>query len=105
MCVLSALLAEGPGVLVCVGPRLPGPGPRLRQVVTCILCQEEEEVRADGRAMVLAAFVQRSTVLSKDRSRSPPDPGRGAGPHRGAGASEGRAAPPPTQLEGRGLRV
>uniref|UniRef100_A0A8C5BP86 E3 ubiquitin-protein ligase n=1 Tax=Gadus morhua TaxID=8049 RepID=A0A8C5BP86_GADMO len=67
-------LAEDPEVLVCVGPRLPGPGPRRRQVVTCILCQEEEEVRAAGRAMVLAAFVQRSTVLSKNRTRSPPDP-------------------------------
>ncbi|XP_056465320.1 E3 ubiquitin-protein ligase UBR2 isoform X1 [Gadus chalcogrammus] len=70
----SAPLAEDPEVLVCVGPRLPGPGPRRRQVVTCILCQEEEEVRAAGRAMVLAAFVQRSTVLSKNRTRSPPDP-------------------------------
>ncbi|KAJ3610249.1 hypothetical protein NHX12_022343 [Muraenolepis orangiensis] len=65
---------KGPEVLVCVGPRLPGPGPRRRQVVTCILCQEEEEVRANGRAMVLAAFVQRSTVLSKNRTRGPPDP-------------------------------
>ncbi|CAL8258816.1 unnamed protein product [Lota lota] len=70
----GALLTEDPEVLVCVGPRLPGPGPRRRQVVTCILCQEEEEVRANGRAMVLAAFVQRSTVLSKNRTRSPPDP-------------------------------
>uniref|UniRef100_A0A8C4YW10 E3 ubiquitin-protein ligase n=1 Tax=Gadus morhua TaxID=8049 RepID=A0A8C4YW10_GADMO len=70
----SGPLAEDPEVLVCVGPRLPGPGPRRRQVVTCILCQEEEEVRAAGRAMVLAAFVQRSTVLSKNRTRSPPDP-------------------------------
>ncbi|KAG7260794.1 hypothetical protein CRUP_006366 [Coryphaenoides rupestris] len=72
----SSIFAEGPEVLVCVGPRLPGPGPRRRQVVTCILCQEEEEVKADGRAMVLAAFVQRSTVLSKNRTRSPPDPER-----------------------------
>ncbi|KAM4607650.1 LOW QUALITY PROTEIN: E3 ubiquitin-protein ligase UBR2 [Polymixia lowei] len=59
--------------LVCVGPRrcVRGEG---RRVVTCILCQEEQEVRATGRAMVLAAFVQRSTVLSRNRSRAPPDP-------------------------------
>uniref|UniRef100_A0A3P8UV54 E3 ubiquitin-protein ligase n=1 Tax=Cynoglossus semilaevis TaxID=244447 RepID=A0A3P8UV54_CYNSE len=47
-----------------------------RQLVTCILCQEEQEVRASGRAMVLASFVQRSTVLSKNRRRSLPNPER-----------------------------
>uniref|UniRef100_A0A4W6E081 E3 ubiquitin-protein ligase n=1 Tax=Lates calcarifer TaxID=8187 RepID=A0A4W6E081_LATCA len=47
-----------------------------RQLVTCILCQEEQEVRGHGRAMVLAAFVQRSTVLSKNRRRNLPDPER-----------------------------
>lgn len=50
-----------------------GPGqtqvPEQRQFVTCILCQEEQEVKVESRAMVLAAFVQRSTVLSKDRSK------------------------------------
>ncbi|CAB1343582.1 unnamed protein product [Coregonus sp. 'balchen'] len=46
--------------LVCVGPRRSCPREK-RQVVTCILCQEEQEIRADGKAMVLAAFVQRST--------------------------------------------
>nr|XP_056709117.1 E3 ubiquitin-protein ligase UBR2 isoform X1 [Euleptes europaea] len=45
-----------------------------RQVVTCILCQEEQEVKVDNRAMVLAAFIQRSTVLSKNRSKVIPDP-------------------------------
>ncbi|XP_060129020.1 E3 ubiquitin-protein ligase UBR2 isoform X2 [Zootoca vivipara] len=45
-----------------------------RQVVTCILCQEEQEVKVDNRAMVLAAFVQRSAVLSKNRSKVIPDP-------------------------------
>ncbi|XP_029925864.1 E3 ubiquitin-protein ligase UBR2 isoform X3 [Myripristis murdjan] len=58
---------------VCVGPRRSGGGDR-RQLVTCILCQEEQEVRGQGRAMVLAAFVQRSTVLSKNRGRAPPNP-------------------------------
>lgn len=46
-----------------------------RQVVTCILCQEEEEVKVDSRAMVLATFVQRSTVLSKNRNKIIQDPG------------------------------
>ncbi|XP_059215811.1 E3 ubiquitin-protein ligase UBR2 [Centropristis striata] len=60
-------------VQVCVGPRRRG-GAERRQLVTCILCQEEQEVRGHGRAMVLAAFVQRSTVLSKNRRRNLPDP-------------------------------
>ncbi|XP_008292060.1 E3 ubiquitin-protein ligase UBR2 isoform X2 [Stegastes partitus] len=60
---------------VCVGPRRLG-GAERRQLVTCILCQEEQEVKGHGRAMVLAAFVQRSTILSKDRSRNLPDPER-----------------------------
>uniref|UniRef100_A0A8C9ZSU4 E3 ubiquitin-protein ligase n=1 Tax=Sander lucioperca TaxID=283035 RepID=A0A8C9ZSU4_SANLU len=58
---------------VCVGPKRVG-GAERRQLVTCILCQEEQEVRGHGRAMVLAAFVQRSTVLSKNRRRNLPDP-------------------------------
>uniref|UniRef100_A0A8C5T726 E3 ubiquitin-protein ligase n=1 Tax=Malurus cyaneus samueli TaxID=2593467 RepID=A0A8C5T726_9PASS len=45
-----------------------------RQVVMCILCQEEQEVKVDSRAMVLAAFIQRSTVLSKNRNKITPDP-------------------------------
>lgn len=36
---------------------------------TCILCQEEHEITHNGRAMVLAGFVQRSTVLSKSRGK------------------------------------
>ncbi|XP_017164327.1 E3 ubiquitin-protein ligase UBR2 [Poecilia reticulata] len=60
---------------ICVGPRRVG-GAERRQLVTCILCQEEQEVRGHGRAMVLAAFIQRSTVLSKNRSRGVPDPER-----------------------------
>ncbi|XP_038154289.1 E3 ubiquitin-protein ligase UBR2 [Cyprinodon tularosa] len=58
---------------ICVGPRRMGWAER-RQSVTCILCQEEQEVRSHGRAMVLAAFVQRSTVLSQNRGCSLPDP-------------------------------
>uniref|UniRef100_A0A7N6F9T1 E3 ubiquitin-protein ligase n=1 Tax=Anabas testudineus TaxID=64144 RepID=A0A7N6F9T1_ANATE len=44
-------------------------GAQRHQLVTCILCQEEQELRGHGRAMVLAAFVQRSTVLSKNQRR------------------------------------
>lgn len=36
---------------------------------TCILCREEQEVTSAGRCLVLAAYVQRSTVLSKNRER------------------------------------
>ncbi|XP_051504014.1 E3 ubiquitin-protein ligase UBR2 isoform X2 [Myxocyprinus asiaticus] len=62
-------------VLVCVGPRRwRAGGSDRRQMVTCILCQEEQEIRSDGRAMVLAAFVQRSTVMSKNRKRPPHNP-------------------------------
>uniref|UniRef100_A0A3B3CFX9 E3 ubiquitin-protein ligase n=1 Tax=Oryzias melastigma TaxID=30732 RepID=A0A3B3CFX9_ORYME len=57
---------------VCVGPRRVG-GSERRQQVICILCQEEQEVTGVGQAMVLAAFVQRSTVLSRNRHwRDPP---------------------------------
>uniref|UniRef100_A0A8C2EYH2 E3 ubiquitin-protein ligase n=1 Tax=Cyprinus carpio TaxID=7962 RepID=A0A8C2EYH2_CYPCA len=62
--------------LFCVGPRRwRAGGSDRRQVVTCILCQEEQEIRIDGKAMVLAAFVQRSTVMSKNRKRPPHNPG------------------------------
>ncbi|XP_030626324.1 E3 ubiquitin-protein ligase UBR2 isoform X2 [Chanos chanos] len=59
---------------VCVGPRRCRAGGEGRQVVTCILCQEKQEIRANGRAMVLAAFIQRSTVMSKNRKRPPYNP-------------------------------
>ncbi|XP_072565835.1 E3 ubiquitin-protein ligase UBR2 isoform X4 [Paramormyrops kingsleyae] len=75
----SASLEHSPSspdaALLCVGPRRTRPTEK-RQVVTCILCQEEQEIRGDGRAMVLAAFVQRSTVMSRNRHRPPPNPER-----------------------------
>lgn len=68
----SATLDSSPpvsdAVLTALGPaqtQVPEP----RHFVTCILCQEEQEVTVESRAMVLAAFVQRSTVLSKDRTK------------------------------------
>lgn len=36
---------------------------------SCILCQEQQEVSTKGRAVVMTAFVQRSTVLSKSRGK------------------------------------
>ncbi|ESO96461.1 hypothetical protein LOTGIDRAFT_115669, partial [Lottia gigantea] len=38
-------------------------------MATCILCQEEQEVCVNGKAMVLAAYIQRSTVLSQNRTK------------------------------------
>lgn len=35
----------------------------------CILCQEDQEITYNGRAMVLSAFVQRSSVLSQSRGK------------------------------------
>ncbi|CAH1958819.1 unnamed protein product [Acanthoscelides obtectus] len=38
------------------------------QTFTCILCQEEEKVTADGPTLVMAAFVQQATILCQNRS-------------------------------------
>uniref|UniRef100_A0A3Q1G0S1 E3 ubiquitin-protein ligase n=1 Tax=Acanthochromis polyacanthus TaxID=80966 RepID=A0A3Q1G0S1_9TELE len=43
-----------------------------REVLTCILCQEEQEVAGQAPAMVLTACVQRSTVLTQCRGKIPP---------------------------------
>ncbi|CAH1264235.1 UBR2 [Branchiostoma lanceolatum] len=41
---------------------------------TCILCQEDQEVSVGNKCVVLAAYVQRSTALSKSRGRVLEDP-------------------------------
>uniref|UniRef100_A0A8C9PXW8 E3 ubiquitin-protein ligase n=1 Tax=Spermophilus dauricus TaxID=99837 RepID=A0A8C9PXW8_SPEDA len=73
----SAVLDNSPVVsdvkLIALGPAQTQV-PEQRQFVTCILCQEEQEVKVESRAMVLAAFVQRSTVLSKNRRKFIQDP-------------------------------
>nr|CAD7425225.1 unnamed protein product [Timema monikensis] len=50
----------------------------LERTYTCILCQEDQTVTADSPALVLAAFVQQSTVLSQQRGEelalNEPDP-------------------------------
>ncbi|XP_053540498.1 E3 ubiquitin-protein ligase UBR2-like [Ictalurus punctatus] len=63
------------GALVCVGPRpWRARGGERRQMEMCILCHEAQEILPDGTTMVLAAFVQRSTVMSKNRKRPPHNP-------------------------------
>ncbi|KAI0239314.1 E3 ubiquitin-protein ligase UBR2 [Lamellibrachia satsuma] len=41
---------------------------------TCILCQEKQEITHNERAMVLASFIHKSTVLSKSRGKVIEDP-------------------------------
>ncbi|XP_078262328.1 E3 ubiquitin-protein ligase UBR1 [Rhinoraja longicauda] len=53
---------------VALGP-MQGATAAEKILLTCILCQEEQEVKTDEMAMVLAACVQRSTALTKKRSR------------------------------------
>ncbi|XP_076833759.1 E3 ubiquitin-protein ligase UBR1 [Brachyhypopomus gauderio] len=54
---------------VAVGPQQ-GVGSSDCESLTCILCQEEQEVQALAPAMVLTACVQRSTVLTQSRGKS-----------------------------------
>uniref|UniRef100_A0A8B9KV12 E3 ubiquitin-protein ligase n=1 Tax=Astyanax mexicanus TaxID=7994 RepID=A0A8B9KV12_ASTMX len=54
---------------VAVGPQQ-GVCPADWEALTCILCQEEQEVQAQAPAMVLTACVQRSTVLTQYRGRT-----------------------------------
>ncbi|KAM3594627.1 uncharacterized protein V6R79_011104 [Siganus canaliculatus] len=63
---------------VAVGPHR-GSTPTDREVLTCILCQEEQEVVAQAPAMVLTACVQRSTVLTQCRGTIPTNKPDGAG--------------------------
>ncbi|XP_061698857.1 E3 ubiquitin-protein ligase UBR1 [Syngnathoides biaculeatus] len=55
---------------IAVGPHR-GSTPVDRDVLTCILCQEEQEVASQAPAMVLTACVQRSTVLTQCRGKIP----------------------------------
>ncbi|CAF1488990.1 unnamed protein product, partial [Adineta steineri] len=40
-----------------------------KQLLTCIFCQENSEVKLNSEALVLSAYVQNSRVLSKNRTR------------------------------------
>ncbi|XP_071444389.1 E3 ubiquitin-protein ligase UBR2 isoform X2 [Hetaerina americana] len=56
---------------IAFGPRQTPPV-GFQKRYTCILCQEEEDVvRGSKHALVLSAFVQRSTVLCLERDRVP----------------------------------
>ncbi|XP_053191479.1 E3 ubiquitin-protein ligase UBR1 isoform X1 [Scomber japonicus] len=55
---------------IAIGPHR-GSTPAEREVLTCILCQEEQEVVVQAPAMVLTACVQRSTVLTQCRGKIP----------------------------------
>ncbi|XP_075874232.1 E3 ubiquitin-protein ligase UBR1 isoform X1 [Nelusetta ayraudi] len=63
---------------VAIGPHR-GSTPAEREVLTCILCQEEQEVTAQAQAMVLTACVQRSTVLTQCRGKMPVNRADGTG--------------------------
>ena len=53
--------------LQCLGPDKASSTAETEIFHTCILCQEEEELKADGNALVTAAYLQKSTVLSNRR--------------------------------------
>lgn len=55
-------------VPICLGPKQTQRHVAVQRH-TCILCQEDEDINNKGRAMVLAAFIQKSTVLSKTRGK------------------------------------
>lgn len=61
---------EGP--VVCLGPyQTPrSADSRKNCMLTCIICQESQLVKHYGPAMVLAAFVQKSTVHCRTRNKS-----------------------------------
>lgn len=61
---ISEMNSENKGSLICIGPKRTVKI-QPERVATCILCQEDETVSAQGNgALVLAAFIQQSTVLS-----------------------------------------
>ncbi|NXI40148.1 UBR1 ligase, partial [Galbula dea] len=53
---------------IALGPKR-GPSVAEKEVLTCILCQEEQEVKVESAAMVLSACVQKSTALTQNRSK------------------------------------
>uniref|UniRef100_A0A667XZ29 E3 ubiquitin-protein ligase n=1 Tax=Myripristis murdjan TaxID=586833 RepID=A0A667XZ29_9TELE len=67
--LLCSCAMEQKELCVAVGPHR-GSTPTEREVLTCILCQEEQEVAAQAPAMVLTACVQRSTVLTQCRGKT-----------------------------------
>lgn len=54
---------------VAVGPRRTVTKQKTENVI-CILCQEKQDITATGKSIVMAAFLQRSKVLSLSRGKS-----------------------------------
>ena len=53
--------------LLALGPKRTSPNVTETNF-TCILCQEEDKLEPEGKALVMASFVQKSTVLSNKRN-------------------------------------
>ncbi|XP_074145507.1 E3 ubiquitin-protein ligase UBR1 isoform X1 [Sminthopsis crassicaudata] len=53
---------------IALGPKR-GPSLSEKEMLTCILCQEEQEVRLENAAMVLSACVQKSSALTQQRGK------------------------------------
>uniref|UniRef100_A0A8C0XLZ1 E3 ubiquitin-protein ligase n=1 Tax=Castor canadensis TaxID=51338 RepID=A0A8C0XLZ1_CASCN len=53
---------------IVLGPKR-GPTITEKEVLTCILCQEEQEVKIESNAMVFSACVQKSTALTQHRGK------------------------------------
>ncbi|XP_028292985.1 LOW QUALITY PROTEIN: E3 ubiquitin-protein ligase UBR1 [Gouania willdenowi] len=66
--IMESSTMEQRELCIAVGPHR-GSTPAERELLTCILCQEEQEVAAQAPAMVLTACVQRSTVLTQCRGK------------------------------------
>jgi hypothetical protein len=69
-------LEEDDASPVCLGPARSAPAP-LATHYTCILCQEEEQLSCGANTLVMASYVQRSTVLARRRPAAasrPADP-------------------------------
>ncbi|KAG8449458.1 hypothetical protein GDO86_016202 [Hymenochirus boettgeri] len=64
----ESFLTTDVGSKITLGPNR-GPSVPVKEVLTCILCQEEQEVRLDNPTMVLTACVQKSTTLSQTRGK------------------------------------
>lgn len=75
----SSCAMEQMELCVAIGPHR-GSTPAEREVLTCILCQEEQEVAGQAQAMVLTACVQRSTVLTQCRGKIPTNNADGKSP-------------------------
>ena len=57
------------GESIAVGPSRKLVKPKVNNII-CILCQEKEDVAEEGRTIVMAAFVQRSKVMSRSKGKN-----------------------------------